>query len=100
MFINNIILILFSGSLFDIQAPSSAMFSEHTAELCTGNQKRCFLCLRTGTKTRSGWDVFTRYKCSQCDVPLCYGGYSNRNCFVLFHSQHPVLSHTEHVSNQ
>lgn len=46
--------------------------------------KYCFVCLINGTKTKSGWGVKTRSKCSVCDVPLC-SSRADRNCFRLYH---------------
>ena len=62
------------------------MFQGHTAVLLIGNQKRCHYCYITNTKTKNGWDIFTRFKCSQCNIPLCPGRHTNRNCFNLFHT--------------
>ncbi|XP_069132879.1 uncharacterized protein [Argopecten irradians] len=44
--------------------------------------KPCVYCLMKQVRTKSGWYVYTTYKCEVCDVPLCTG---QRNCFTLYH---------------
>ncbi|XP_065939964.1 uncharacterized protein [Magallana gigas] len=51
--------------------------------LVPGSRKRCALCYYYRVKTKSGWDIYTNYKCEACDVALC-----NRvitQCFGRFH---------------
>lgn len=43
--------------------------------------KPCVLCQINKVKTKSGWYVYTYYKCDVCDVPLCKG----RGCFYTYH---------------
>ena len=43
--------------------------------------KPCVLCQINKVKTKSGWYVYTYYRCEQCDVPLCKG----RGCFIQYH---------------
>ena len=50
-------------------------------------QKDCRYCSKYSVKTKSGYTVRTQYKCSGCDVALCSGELTGRNCFVLFHNE-------------
>lgn len=43
----------------------------------------CAFCTMCKIKTKSGWRVYTRYKCAGCDVPLCT---KHRDCFLLYHT--------------
>lgn len=49
--------------------------------------RECRYCSRNNIKTKKGWNVKTQLKCSACDVPLCSGSVSRRNCFVLYHNK-------------
>lgn len=51
-------------------------------------QKDCRYCLRYNVKTKGGYTVRTQYKCSGCDVALCSGENTKRDCFLLFHDDH------------
>ena len=51
-------------------------------------QKPCYYCSIMGRKTSTGNTIWTRVKCSICDVPLCQGSTrTQRKCFKLFHEQ-------------
>lgn len=53
-----------------------------------GNKKKeCKYCQRHKLKTKSGYPIQTQYKCETCDVALCSGGYTDRNCLVAFHNE-------------
>lgn len=43
----------------------------------------CAFCSMCKIKTKKGWRVYTRYKCSGCDVPLCT---KHRDCFLVYHT--------------
>ncbi|XP_033753435.1 uncharacterized protein LOC117336857 isoform X24 [Pecten maximus] len=67
-------------------------FGDHTLERIENNKKiRCAFCLANKNTTKSGWDLFTKFRCSKCLVPLCtlvYGGKrSKKNCFDIYHRQ-------------
>lgn len=49
-----------------------------------GVRKGCVYCQLTKSKTRSGYWVYTRYKCKECEVPLCMPS-AERDCFQLYH---------------
>lgn len=49
-----------------------------------GVRKGCVYCQLTKSKTRSGYWVYTRYKCGECEVPLCMPT-AERDCFQLYH---------------
>ncbi|CAG2251504.1 unnamed protein product [Mytilus edulis] len=36
-------------------------------------EKRCQFCRLSKCKTKAGWDILTRYKCKECEIPLCSG---------------------------
>lgn len=46
------------------------------------NYKVCSLCYSNKIRTKSGYYVYSYYKCSVCDVPLCIG---RRKCFLEYH---------------
>ena len=50
-------------------------------------EKRCHLCRILKCKTKAGWDILTKFKCQECDLPLCSGINTPRECFVKFHQQ-------------
>lgn len=43
----------------------------------------CIYCKQHNVKTKAGWPVTTRARCSVCKVPLC----NKRGCFNLFHKE-------------
>lgn len=45
----------------------------------------CVICALNDVKTKSGLRVYTRQKCSMCDVPLCK---SKRDCYRVFHEHY------------
>lgn len=49
-----------------------------------GVRKGCVYCQLTKSKTRSGYWVYTRYRCKECEVPLCMPS-AERDCFQLYH---------------
>lgn len=49
-----------------------------------GVQKPCVYCRDNQNKTKSGWKVYTHYKCEACNVALCKPRY-DRLCFALYH---------------
>lgn len=51
--------------------------------LVTGSRKRCAMCYYSRVKTKSGWDIYTNYKCEACDVALCNREFTQ--CFKCFH---------------
>lgn len=51
--------------------------------LVPGSRKRCALCYYYRVKTKSGWDIYTNYKCEACDVALCNREITQ--CFGRFH---------------
>ncbi|VDI07807.1 Hypothetical predicted protein [Mytilus galloprovincialis] len=51
------------------------------------NYKVCSLCYRNKIRTKSGYYVYSYYKCSVCDVPLCIG---RRKCFLEYHKEAEV----------
>lgn len=51
-------------------------------------QKLCRYCRANEKKSPSGWKILTRSKCDICNVPLCQGGKTERNCFRLFHEEY------------
>lgn len=42
----------------------------------------CVHCQFNKIKTKSGWRVYTHFKCEKCNVPLCT---QKRDCFLLYH---------------
>lgn len=74
------------------QNKATPEFGEHTLERIENNKKiRCAFCQANKNTTKSGWDLFTKFRCSKCMVPLCtlvLGGKRNkRNCFDIYHRQ-------------
>nr|XP_022330364.1 uncharacterized protein LOC111128076 isoform X13 [Crassostrea virginica] len=51
--------------------------------LISGSRKRCAMCYYNRVKTKSGWDIYTNYKCEACDVALC--NRESTHCFNRFH---------------
>ncbi|OWF43264.1 uncharacterized protein LOC110459954 [Mizuhopecten yessoensis] len=49
-----------------------------------GKKFKCVYCKMHSVRTKSGWHVDTRLKCSVCDVPLCRG----RGCFLQYHQRY------------
>ena len=47
--------------------------------------KRCMYCKMRGTRFACGQTIKTRYKCDQCNVPLCKP--DKRDCFHLYHKE-------------
>jgi len=67
---------------------------KHKAMLITGTgayKKPCVLCEFHKIRTKSGWYIYSRYKCDICNVALCTGG---RGCFSLYHQ---YFSHYSNV---
>ena len=50
-------------------------------------QRDCKYCQRYKVKTKRGWNVKTKFKCETCNVNLCSGDMTSRNCFVMFHDE-------------
>ncbi|XP_022291500.2 uncharacterized protein LOC111102833 isoform X9 [Crassostrea virginica] len=91
-----------------------------TREETQSGRKPCQLCKIKGEKTPNGGGVMTRYRCSECHVPLCSGDI--RHCFFEYHrdmmhtlssagpgaplptsyslSDHPELSHIRNQINR
>ncbi|XP_033752954.1 uncharacterized protein LOC117336493 isoform X4 [Pecten maximus] len=59
-----------------------AMLNHRAIHTPMMKNKPCAYCLMRQVRTKSGWYVYTTYKCEVCDVPLCTG---QRNCFALYH---------------
>ena len=57
----------------------------HTLQKISGRVKLCALCREKKKKTPSGRGKETKYKCQQCDLPLCRVG-----CFLEYHQQRNV----------
>ena len=57
----------------------------HTLQKISGRVKVCALCSEKKKKTPSGRGKETKYKCKQCDLPLCRVG-----CFLEYHQQRNV----------
>lgn len=57
---------------------------DHRLVHLRGVRKMCVYCQLHKIKTKSGWWVYTRYKCDMCDAPLCTTT-SERDCFELYH---------------
>jgi len=57
----------------------------HTLQKISGREKVCALCSEKKKKTPSGRGKETKYKCTQCDLPLCRVG-----CFLEYHQQRNV----------
>lgn len=73
------------GSIVKVQQAEN---TQHTLVVIGDKkEKRCQLCRMMNCKTKAGWDILTRYKCQQCELPLCSGINSGRNCFANFHQQ-------------
>lgn len=63
-----------------------------------GNKKKeCKYCQRHKFKTKSGYSRQTQYKCETCDVALCSGGYTDRNCLVAFHNEMYAPNRTTNI---
>lgn len=50
-------------------------------------QRDCKYCQKYRIKTKRGWNVKTKFKCETCNVNLCSGDMTSRNCFVLYHEE-------------
>ena len=53
----------------------------------TPKNVRCMYCQLSKTTSKSGWDIFTKYQCSKCNVPLCTSFRKKANCFTAYHQQ-------------
>lgn len=58
-----------------------APFSDHHL-VPIGTNKPCAYCELQKRRTKSGWYVYTRFRCEKCGVALCKG---QRGCFVKYH---------------
>lgn len=47
--------------------------------------RTCVYCQYMDVRNNSGGRVATRHKCLACDVPLCSGTLTSRNCFKMYH---------------
>lgn len=47
--------------------------------------RNCAFCQLQEVKNKSGGCVRTRNLCEACNVPLCRGQLTDRNCFQLYH---------------
>lgn len=57
--------------------------SQHRLVHSDGNKlKTCAFCSINKVRTKSGWYVYTTFRCEACDVPLCKGV---RDCFTQYH---------------
>lgn len=54
-----------------------------TQEETQSGRRPCQLCKTKGERTPNGGAVMTRYKCTECQVPLCSG--DRRHCFFVYH---------------
>ena len=68
---------------FPIGTASPHLF--HMLQKISGRVKVCALCSEKKKKTPSGRGKQTKYKCKQCDLPLCRVG-----CFLEYHQQRNV----------
>lgn len=50
-------------------------------------QKKCKQCQRSKRKTKSGWQVASRFRCEICNVSLCRDDSSKRGCFRQYHEE-------------
>ncbi|CAC5422603.1 unnamed protein product [Mytilus coruscus] len=66
---------MLENGLLDPSSMSVPMSIDHISVLVDGNHKRCQYCIKIGAKTKNGWDIFTRYKCKSCNIPLCRGRF-------------------------
>jgi hypothetical protein len=57
----------------------------HTLQKISGRAKVCALGIEKKKKAPSGRGKQTKYKCKQCDLPLCRVG-----CFLEYHQQRNV----------
>jgi len=57
----------------------------HTLQKLSGSVKVCVLCSKKKKKTPSRRGKETKYKCKQCDLPLCRVG-----CFLEYYEQRNV----------
>lgn len=57
------------------------LIDENKAKMC----KICVYCQTNKVRTKSGWYVYTSYRCAECDVPLCHQK-TQRDCFDLYHA--------------
>ncbi|XP_033752958.1 uncharacterized protein LOC117336493 isoform X8 [Pecten maximus] len=71
----------------NLQKASSLYLGGHHHRLAhlQGLRKLCVYCQFNKIKTKSGWWIYTRYKCEGCEVPLC-NTTSERDCFMLYHN--------------
>ena len=82
-------------------APNPSPTAEHRLVHNEGYKYRlCVQCQFHKIKTKSGWRVYTHFKCEKCNVPLCRDqGAQKRDCFVLYHrciSESGIKSDSEH----
>lgn len=57
--------------------------SRHRLIHVKGVRKPCVCCRLHKNRTKSGWFIYSFYKCVGCDVPLCDS--RKRNCFEMYH---------------
>ena len=82
-------------------APNPSPTAEHRLVHNEGYKYRlCVQCQFHKIKTKSGWRVYTHFKCEKCNVPLCRDqGAQKRDCFVLYHrciSESGIKNDSEH----
>ncbi|XP_069132883.1 uncharacterized protein [Argopecten irradians] len=81
----------------NLQKPGSLYLGGHHHRLAhlQGVRKLCVYCQFNKIKTKSGWWIYTRYKCEGCEIPLC-NTTSERDCFILYHN---LMYGGSHVSS-
>ncbi|XP_033752967.1 uncharacterized protein LOC117336493 isoform X17 [Pecten maximus] len=75
------------GHLFEVRTDNKGtpkIEPQHRLVHLEGQKKLCVYCQLNNIKTKSGWWVYTWYKCEGCEVPLC-NTTSERDCFLLYH---------------
>ncbi|KAJ8299397.1 hypothetical protein KUTeg_023457 [Tegillarca granosa] len=65
-------------------SPVLRMMGHYPVHTVESKRKLCVHCQANKTKTKSGWLVYTTYKCNACDVPLCT---VERACFDNYHQE-------------
>lgn len=88
---------MLSGELGRVSIPShldthgqeASCWAGHNVVRTLGNKNiRCILCQKHKVVTKSGWESFTKFQCSKCNVPLCRG---KRDCFYIYHNDLQVF---------
>lgn len=74
--------LLKSGENATISDPKGGVHTQITSQ--GYKLKKCVYCASHHVRSKSGYIVYCRFMCQQCDVALCKG---TRSCFQMYHKE-------------